>query len=73
VKPNDWNERSNADQEGCSFDLSHNTVTDVIAFKRAKIVCRMNAMLDPYRKRVPLRLVEGDREALGIQSIVDSK
>jgi len=73
VKPNDWNERSNADPEGCSFDLPHNTVTDVIAFKRANIVCRMHAMLDPYRKRVPLRLVEGDRGALGSQSIEDSR
>ena len=30
-------------------------------------------MLDPYRKRVPLRLVEGDRGALGSQSIEDSR
>ena len=71
MKPSDWNEQSNADQEGCSFDLPHNTVTDVIAFKRAN-VCRMHAMLDPYRK-LPLGLIEGDRGALGIQSIVDSR
>jgi len=45
VKPNDWNERSNADPESCSFN----------------------------RKRVPLRLVEGDRGALGSQSIEDSR
>ena len=71
VKLDDWNEQFNADQEACSSNLPHNTVTDVTAFKRANNAYRMHTILDPYRKRVPLKVVEEDHGSLGTQSIVD--
>ncbi len=47
----------------------HTTQSLMLMLLRSSI----RAMLDPYRKRVPLRLVEGDRGALGSQSIEDSR
>ena len=64
VKPGDWNEQFNANQKGCSNNLPHNIVTDAIVFKSANDAYRMHAMLDPYRKRIPLKLVEEDSRRL---------